>query len=248
VNLGIAATLTGWHAFGTLQESAMVKFLLFAFLTILTGSPWMALLVVLALYLLFDFQYLGFARSAVGRIKAAGEIRELRSDVSLNPHNAAAQNDLGRLLVLSGRSQEAVAPLERAIERLDDLDETNYYLGLAYLKTGREQAGVARIERAVAINPRFRYGEPYLRLGEHYLTLGRYDDALAMLKKQGEIHTSSVEGLYQLGETYRRMGDPARARDAYRQSVTAFRQSPRYKRREERQWAWRTRLALWRLG
>jgi len=226
----------------------MGKFLLFALLTMLTGSPWTALLVVLALYLLFDFQYLGFARSAVGWIKVAGEIRELRSDVSLNPHNASAQNDLGRLLVLNGRAQEAVAPLERAIERLDDLDETNYYLGLAYLKTGRERDGVARIEQALAINPRFRYGEPYLRLGEHYLTMGRYDDALAMLKQQGEIHTSSVEGLYQLGETYRRMGDPAQARDAYRKSITAFRQSPRYKRREERRWVWRARLALWRHG
>ena len=137
---------------------------------------------------------------------------------------------------------------ERAIERLDDLDETNYYLGLAYLKTGRERDGVARIEQALVINPRFRYGEPYLRLGEHYLTMGRYDDALAMLKQQGEIHTSSVEGLYQMGETYRRMGDPAQAREAYRRSLTAFRQSPRYKRRDERRWAWRARLALWRLG
>ena len=224
------------------------KFLLFALLTLLTGSPWTALLVVLALYLFLDYQYLGVARSAVSHIKTAGEIRELRSDVELNPHNASAQNDLGRLLILQGRAPEAVAPLERAIERLDDLDETNYYLGLAYLKTGRERDGVARIEKALAINPRFRYGEPYLRLGEHYLNNGRYQDALAMLKQQGEIHTSSVEGLYLLGETYRRMGDAAQARDAYERSVAAFKQSPGYRRRQERRWFWRARLALRRLG
>ena len=53
-------------------------FLLFALLTFLTGSPWTALLVVLVLYLLFDIRYLGFARAAVGRIKIAGEIQELR--------------------------------------------------------------------------------------------------------------------------------------------------------------------------
>ncbi|HUJ78974.1 MAG TPA: tetratricopeptide repeat protein [Nitrospiria bacterium] len=226
----------------------MSKFLLFALLTMLTGSPWTALLVVLALSLIFDYHYMGVSRSAVSWIKTAGEIRELQADVSLNPHNAAAQNDLGRLLILNGRAREAVAPLERAIERLDDLDETNYYLGLAYLNTGREQEGEARIEKALAINPRFRYGEPYLRLGEHYLHTGRYDDALAMLRTQGEIHTSSVEGLYLLGETHRHMGDPVQARDAYRASLAAFRQSPRYKRREERRWAWRSRLALWRYG
>jgi tetratricopeptide (TPR) repeat protein len=224
------------------------KFLLFALLTFLTGSPWTALLVVLAIYLLFDFQYLGFARSAVGRIKATGEIRELQADVELNPHNAAALNDLGRLLILNGRVQEAVAPLERAIERLDDSDETNYYLGLAYLKTGKEREGEARILKALELNPRFRYGEPYLRLGEHYLNKGRHDEALAMLLNLGEIHSSSVEGFYQLGETHRRMGNLAQARDAYRKSVAAFRHSPRYKRREERRWAWLARLALWRLG
>jgi tetratricopeptide (TPR) repeat protein len=224
------------------------KFLLFGLLTFLTGSPWTALLVVLAVYLLFDFQYLGFARSAVGRIKSFGEIRELQTDVELNPHNAAALNDLGRLLILNGRAPESVAPLERAIKRLDDSDETNYYLGLAYLKTGKEREGEAHILKALELNPRFRYGEPYLRLGEQYLHEGRYDDALAMLRKQGEIHTSSVEGLYQLGETHRRMGDLVQARDAYQKSMAAFRQSPRYKRREERPWAWRARLALWRLG
>lgn len=226
----------------------MSKFLLFGLLTLLTGSPWTALLVVLALYLFFDYQYLGFARSTVGWIKSSGEIRELRTDVELNPHNAAALNDLGRLLILNGRAPEAVAPLERAIERLDDSDETNYYLGLAYLKTGKEQEGEAHILKALELNPRFRYGEPYLRLGEHYLQQGRHDEALAMLHKQGEIHSSSVEGLYLLGEVHRRMGDLARARDAYQKSMAAFRQSPRYKRREERPWAWRARLALWRLG
>lgn len=224
------------------------KFLLFALLTFLTGSPWTALLVVLALYLLLDYQYLGFARSTVGWIKTAEEIRELQAGISLNPHNAAALNDLGRLLIFNGRAREAVAPLERAIERLDDLEETNYYLGLAYLKTGRERDGEARIEKALAINPRFRYGEPYLRLGEYYLNAGRDDDALAMLRNLGEIHTSSVEGFYLLGETHRRMGDLAQARNAYRTSMAAFRQSPRYKRREERRWAWLARLALWRIG
>jgi len=224
------------------------KFLLFGLLTLLTGSPWTALLVVLALYLVFDYQYLGFARSAVGRIKSAGEIRGLQADVDLNPHNAAALNDLGRLLILNGRAPEAVSPLEHAIERLEDSDETNYYLGLAYLKTGKEREGEARIRKALELNPRFRYGEPYLRLGEYYLNTGRHDEALTMLHKLGEIHSSSVEGFYQLGETHRQMGDLAQARDAYHKSVAAFRQSPRYKRREERRWAWMARLALWRLG
>jgi len=224
------------------------KFLLFALLTFLTGSPWTALLVLLALYLLFDIQYLGFARAAIDRIKTAGEIRELQADVALNPHNAAALSDLGRLLILNGRAQEAVAPLERAIGRMDDSDETNYYLGLAYLKTGREQEGEARITKALALNPRFRYGEPYLRLGEHYLEGQRYEEALAMLHKLGEIHSSSVEGLYLLGEVHRRMGRIEQARESYRNGIAAFRRSPRYKRREERRWQWRARLALWRLG
>ncbi len=224
------------------------KFLLFALLTFLTGNIWTALLVLLVISLLVDLQYVGLFRSVISRFKTAGEIRELEAVVALNPHNAAALNDLGRLLILNGRAREAVAPLERAIARMDDSDETHYYLGLAYLKTGREQEGEAHIIKALELNPRFRYGEPYLRLGEYYLEQGRYDDALAVLQKLGVIHSSSVEGLYRLGEVYRRRGEIERARESYRHSAAAFRHSPRYKRREERRWLWRARWALWRLG
>ena len=226
----------------------MLKFALFALLTMLTGSVWFAILVVLAVYLLIDVQYLGVSRVVLRYVRTARDIGELRRDVTINPHNAAAQNDLGRMLIQNGRYADAVAPLERAIERLADSDETNYYLGLAYLQTGRDDDGRRLIRKAIEMNPRFRYGEPFLRLGEYELAHGRLSEARELFERFEQIHSSSVEGFFLHGELYRRLGDADAARRFYRKAIDAFRRSPFYKRRDERRWLWKARLALWRMS
>ncbi|MEW6324985.1 MAG: tetratricopeptide repeat protein [Nitrospirota bacterium] len=207
-----------------------------------------ALLLIIVVSLLIDAEFFGVSRRWLGHWKIAREITELERDVALNPHNVSALNDLGRLRVLRGAPERAVEPLERAIERMHDSDEANFYLGLAYLRTGKEREGEERIKQAIELNPNFRYGEPFLRLGTHYLERGRLEEALSMLSKFEAIHTSSTEGLYLLGEAYRRLGRPEQAGEHYRKSVEAFHHSPHYKKRDERRWYWASRMALWREG
>jgi tetratricopeptide (TPR) repeat protein len=222
----------------------LTKFFLFYILMLLLGNPFLAILVLVGLYLAADVRYVGWTRKMIDTVRTEREIGELSRQVALNPYNASAQNDLGRLLVLRGRFRDALTPLEKAIERMEDSPETNYYLGLACLHSGREEEGEARIVRALELNPRFRYGEPNFRLGAFLLNKGRIDEARGALEKGVAIHTSSAEGWYLLGQTLRAGGDKEKAKDYYKKAIESFRNSPGYKRREDRRFAWRARMAL----
>jgi tetratricopeptide (TPR) repeat protein len=222
----------------------LTKFFMFYILVLLLGNPFLAILVLVGLYLAADVRYIGWTRKMIDTVRTEREIGELSRQVALNPHNASAQNDLGRLLVLRGRFRDAIIPLEKAIERMEDTPETNYYLGLACMNSGREEEGEGRIVKALELNPRFRYGEPDFRLGAFLLKKGRIEEARAALEKGVAIHTSSAEGWYLLGQAVRAGGDKQKARTYYEKAIESFRNSPGYKRREDRRFAWKARMAL----
>ncbi len=222
----------------------MRNLLLFFFFTFLTGSPIIAILLIVGIYLLLDYQYVGASRALVRTFRRGSEIRSLKHVLLINAHDAAARSDLGRLLVHARRHKEAVGHLEQAYERMHDSEETICFLGLAYLWTGKVEEGEKLILQALELNPKFRYGEPYLKWGEYLLDAGKNQEAVKILEKFGTIHTSSVEGNYLLGEAYRKIGDAGKAKSSYKTALDMFRRSPAYKRRQERPWYWKTR---WRL-
>jgi tetratricopeptide (TPR) repeat protein len=222
----------------------MRNLFLFFLITLLTGSPLFAVVVILALYLAVDYQFIGVSRRLFSRIRRAGAIRTYRKDLSINPHDAAARRDLGRLLVESRRYREAVPHLEKALERIPDSEEATCDLGLAYLWTGKTSEGEELIRRALSQNQKFRYGDPYLRWGEFLLHAGRAAEAAERLESFRSIFSSSVEGHYLLGKAYLQSGNEVKGISALRSALEMFRRSPGYKRREERLWAWKARFRL----
>lgn len=203
-----------------------------------------ALLVIVAVYLALDYQFIGISRRLFGRFRRAGMIRTLQRELSVNPHDATARRDLGRALIEARRFGEAVPHLEKAVERMPDSDETVFDLGLSYLWTGQGPEGERLIRKALERSPKLRYGEPYLRWGEFLLHQGQAAAAAERLEQFRSIFSSSVEGHYLLGVAYQRAGDRIKAVAAYRTALEMFRRSPGYKRREERLWAWKTRARL----
>lgn len=217
---------------------------LFSILTMLIGNPLIAVLIIIAFYVAVDIRYFGVTRKVFNLINDESAIRELKRQVALNPGNATALKDLGRLCVRKKRYHAATQYLEQAMDRMEDSDEANYFLGLASLKTGRKEEGLARINKALAINPRLLYGEPYLRLGEYYQDQGKLEDARTQLNKFTEIHSSSSEGFYQLGRLYLALGDHEKAREMFRKAYEVFRVSPWYKKKIDRPWAWKAWIKM----
>lgn len=220
------------------------RFFIFYLVTMITGSPLLALLAIFALYLAFDYQFTGFVRRGLRSLRLASEIAGLKKELALNPHNAASLSDLGRLLVIRKRYAEALPYLERAHERLADSEETTYYLGLARLGLGEGDAAEKLIVKALEINPRFRYGEPHLRLAEYYTKTGRWDAAQERFERFFSIHSSSSEGHYKFGLLQMRLGNRRRAVESFQKAVEVFKLSPSFKKREDRLWAYKARFHL----
>jgi tetratricopeptide (TPR) repeat protein len=214
----------------------------FSILTMLFGNPLIALLIIAAVYLAVDARYFGVTKRLIGFVRDESAIRELKQQVAVNPSDATALKDLGRLCIRKKRYQTARRYLEQAIKRLEDSDEANFFLGFAYLMTGREDEGLSRINKSLAINDRLLYGEPYLRLGEYYLAHDKRAEALNMLNHFKEIHSSSSEGFYQLGRLYSKLGDHEKAREMFRKAYAVFKVSPWYKKKIDRPWAWKAWL------
>lgn len=214
----------------------MEKLFLFALLSWITGQPLVALLAVL---LLSGAGY-GYLSGRLFRIPRAverwGAIRELERGLRANPHDAAARSDLGRLLVDAGRPKAALPHLEAAVARMPDTAETLYYLGAARLGIGDGPGGRPLVERALALDPKLRYGEPYLALADYYLRRGEAAEAIPPLTAFTAIHASSVEGRYKLARAYLATGQRDPARLAVDDAIRVYRGSPLFRRREERLW------------
>jgi len=222
--------------------------LLFALLSWITGNPILAGVIVLAIaggsYLLYSRRLYRFRE--IWRDRA--RIRKLQADLAINPEDAKARSDLGGILVRNGRFVEALGHLQKAITRCDDLPDTNFYLGWNHLALGDLEQGRRYVTRALELNPRFGYGEPHLCLGNFFFERGEYKEAVPHYEAFRAIHSSGVEGLYKLGESYLAITEREKAIDAFREAVGAFQAAPWYRRQEERRWGRKARRALRKAG
>jgi tetratricopeptide (TPR) repeat protein len=214
----------------------MGRFFLFALLTWITGNPLLAVLVIVALSLPGWWAGSRWAFRLSRKARAWGEAGRLRRSLAINPHDAKARTDLGAILARQGRFREARAELEQALPRVDDLPDANYYLGLCLLNDGDADRGRELVERALAINPKFGYGEPHLRLGDFHVGRKELEPAATRYRQATEIYGSSVEAWYKLGQTLHDLERRAEAREALREAIASYRTAPWYRRSDDRPW------------
>jgi len=220
----------------------MAKFFIFLLLWRLLGNPFVAILVLLAVLYLLDRRFLGFTPSFLKPLRRRSRIARLRRELALSPNDTSAKHELARLLLERRDYREARKVLEPLSDILESSAEYWDDLGNALIHTGEPERGEDAVIRALELNPRVKYGEPYLRLAELHAAKDR-DKALRCLEAFRDIHSSSAEAHYRMGVLYRDMGRPAEAKAAFREALDVYRSLPRYKKRQERKWALRSYVA-----
>jgi tetratricopeptide (TPR) repeat protein len=133
--------------------------------------------------------------------------------VELSPEDEAAQRNLGSVLLLTGRREEAAAHLRKASElklrAALDADPASARgfddLGVLLAQTGRLEEAVAQFEKAVALKPDFAAARA--NLGGALAKLGRLDEALVQLRKTLESDAGNAPAHYELGLVLSRRGD-----------------------------------------
>jgi len=212
------------------------KFILFGLLTWLTGSPLMALIVLVIVYYVIDRRFIGIFPSVTAPFKRTSRLRELKRHLRTHVHDTSAKLEAARLLIQRKNYREAEEYLRQILPIMEDSAEVLFELGLCRLKQGDTADGEQWIKRGLELNPRVAYGAPYLRLGEAFADK-EPEKAVAFLQRFRELNSSSCEAYYRLGQIYDRMGKRADAQAAYRETVEVYRSLPKYKRRSERRFA-----------
>jgi adenylate cyclase len=98
--------------------------------------------------------------------------------LELDPGNADAHITSGRVLLMEGRHDEAVADARRAVQLAPGSADVAQLAGFIVLPSGYTEEAVALCEKSMALSP--KYPSVYLgTLGDAYRHAGRTDDAIA---------------------------------------------------------------------
>lgn len=221
----------------------MGKFFLIYLIFAILGNPIMALIVVVILFLLLDRRYMRWFPRLIRKLKDGQRLRQLLREIEANPHNVTDKLEIGRLYADRKRFTTAIPYLEEALERIQNHADGLFYLGLSYLHTGRESVGVDKIEEALEMNARVRYGEPYLQLAEYYKSKGNHTEALHSLQRSDEAGIANAEIEYRKGQILHKLGEKEKAANAFHSAIQYHRTAPKYLKKESRRWALLARLA-----
>lgn len=219
----------------------MTKFFIFLLLWRLLGNPVLAVIVLLVIFYFLDRRYIGIFPSLTKPFKRMRSISKLRQQIALSPHQITAKRELARLLIERKGYKEALRLLEEMLAFSEESAEFWADYGLAALGTGDLTAGEARILKAFSINERVRYGQPYLELAAAFKAKDSAK-AIGYAELFQSIQSSSSEAYYLLGSLYQSLGQKEEAKRAFEESVSIYRQLPKYRRRQERGYAFRSYL------
>jgi tetratricopeptide (TPR) repeat protein len=214
----------------------VAKIAVFSLLWYLTGSPFLALLILIIILYLLDRRFIGLTPSLVKPLRRRNRMAKLKEELRSNPYHTSSKLELARGYIEQKNYLEGKRLLEDVIDRMEDSADVHAELGLCELKLGHLEAGEKLMERALELNPRVKYGEPYLRLAEAFAGTEPVK-AIALLQQFRGMHSSSCEAYYRLGQLYEQLGRKDEAKQAYRETLDVYRSLPAYGRRQQRRWA-----------
>jgi tetratricopeptide (TPR) repeat protein len=160
-------------------------------------------------------------------------LEALDKAIELNPNDALAWTNRGKVLRNLGRYNEALEALDKAIE-LNPNDALAWNnRGAALHNLGRYDETLEAYDKAIELNP--NYALARTNRGAILHSLGRYDEALESFDKAIELDPNYTDAWYNLGLALSDLGRSDEALDAYDKAIKL---DPKYAK------AWNNRGAV----
>jgi serine/threonine protein kinase/Flp pilus assembly protein TadD len=135
----------------------------------------------------------------------------------LNPRLAEVHLSLGSVYSATGKSNEAIEELKRALALAPNSDEAYRRLGDAYKASGRKPEALAAYQSAVNANSYYWYN--HNNLGSAYLQFGDADKALQEYQRVTEMSPDNATGYANIGATYLRQAKWAEAIPSFQKAL-----------------------------
>ncbi|HSM91556.1 MAG TPA: hypothetical protein VLT47_01650 [Anaeromyxobacteraceae bacterium] len=219
----------------------MSTWLLWSLISLVTGNPLLAALVVLVLWFLGDRASFRLLPDPGRWFERRSRAARLRQTLDANPHDRRARSSLAELLLERGAPREAAALLRANLDAGDRDVFTLAALGTALARTGAHEEAERLLAEARRLDPEFRLGELDLVLVRMRLTLGDAAGAREPLARLVATRPGTVEGRYLLAQALDRLGEAEGAARLRDEAWGEYAHLPRFRRREERPFAWRIR-------
>jgi tetratricopeptide (TPR) repeat protein len=140
-----------------------------------------------------------------------------------DPRHARALHIFGCALLMQGRAEDAIAPLEAAARGGRD-PEIDTQLALALRQAGRHDDALTRLKRATRRQP--PYAPAFRELGALLVFLERYDEAIEALRRGLEVAPLMSQMSIQLGYALLSRGNCADAKTAFARALDISPGSP----------------------
>lgn len=136
--------------------------------------------------------------------------RAYRKALEINPGHADTHNNLGYLLMRTGRLEEARRHFEKSVEVQPDGAEANMNLSFLLIKAGDHERARAYLTRFLELRPDHSVG--HNSLGYALQQMGRVEEARAQYERSIELRPDYVDAHCNLGELLRAQGEVEAAR------------------------------------
>ena len=140
-----------------------------------------------------------------------------RTTITRNDKCWMAHTHLGLLLMETGRHEEAMAHLLKALELHPEQADAHNNLGLLLMDEGRPDEAMAHLLKALELRP--NHADAHNNLGVVLTKLGRPDEAMAHLLKALEVHPEQAAAHYNLGDLLAAMGRTDEAMAHYQKAL-----------------------------
>jgi tetratricopeptide (TPR) repeat protein len=162
----------------------------------------------------YSFLRAGVANERTGNY--AGAVRVYRRGLAVAPENVELLNSLGFALFQQGKSQEAVAALEEALEVDPKYWKAHNNMALASIDLGELAVAEAHYRESLAIEPQPAI---YNDLGFVLERQGMTEEAVEMYRKSLELDPESAPAHYNLAASLARSGEFAEAERHFRAAL-----------------------------
>lgn len=167
-----------------------------------TAHGWLAGTYIVALWFSWDKS---------PRQSMAKAVEHTQRCLALDDSNADAFSLAGALYLVQRKWDKAIAAGERSVELSPNSADNHAKFAMTLKSVGRVNEAIAMIEKAIRLNP--MTPEWYLHeLGTYYRLQGRYEEAIAILKKNLDHNPDYLTSRINLTATYSMAGKLDQAR------------------------------------